>query len=744
VVSSSPPAGGRKARLAAERLEREARQGNETTTQGTVLPPHSSEQSPYATGQTPYVAPASLAPQSYPTQSPPTSQSPYAASEPSYAAPYAGQGYSDQTQAGQSYAGETQAGQSYAGETQAGQSYAGETQVGQSYSGETQVGQSYSAQQYSEQQYTAQPQPAQPYVAETYAGQSYAGETQVGQSYAGQQYSDQTQAGQSYAGQQYPSQPQAAPPVAGQQYSDQTQVGQAFAGQPYVAPAAPQPPFEAHDNFFAAAPTGSQAQYSETLPTRGGRRAVPAPAELLAVGAPGNSATGSMNLAAQPGPSTTELEIGGSQAGEPPASGGRFNSKLGQAVSNRRVWGGVLALALVLVVPGVALIKNDVKGAELSLTGDSRNADALQELPDATASDKPNGTATSDTTSPATAAARAKAKAKAAAGQIALTAAKVTGDGTPRAKTKDAKKPTAGSTGRLNSGLSGLPWVSGVFPAGAGTAGVQAFGDWRGSDVDVVIDWSPRQSWNDVINPDWTYSQWKGTPYTKVFGVAMLPEGEGDATMAGCAAGSYNDKWREFGTNIRNAGLDGESVIRLGWEFNGDWYKWQAGNPDEFAECWRQIVGSAESTAPALLWDWNPIRGAGKSVVDPRKAWPGDSYVDIVGVDAYDMWPGATDEASWAEQYSGAYGLKFWSDFAKDHGKKISVPEWGLYPTNTASTGGDNAFFISKMQGFFKEEGSHLAYESYFNEKAAYIASSLFGPEQNPIAAARYKSLFGS
>jgi hypothetical protein len=144
------------------------------------------------------------------------------------------------------------------------------------------------------------------------------------------------------------------------------------------------------------------------------------------------------------------------------------------------------------------------------------------------------------------------------------------------------------------------------------------------------------------------------------------------------------------------------------------------------------------------LWDWNVNRGKGSSVTDARRAYPGDAYVDIVGVDSYDMWPGVTSEADWARQYSGPFGLKFWSDFARAHGKRISVPEWALYPANAGSNGGDNAFYISKMRGFFKSQGSHLAYEAYFNESAPYVSGSLFGPTQNPAAAAKYKSLFGS
>jgi hypothetical protein len=440
-------------------------------------------------------------------------------------------------------------------------------------------------------------------------------------------------------------------------------------------------------------------------------------------------------------PSTTELEIvRGRRAARPPTRRRRIELAVGRALSNRRIWGGAFAAVLVLVVPGAAMLPSSVTVADGGFDGAATLA--LQEAPPTTA--EPDATETS-----VNATTEAMALAKAAAIGLATAAEKANAealedDRKTAGKAPVGRTPAAGSTGRLNTGLSGLPWVSGVYSRGQGAAGVKAFGDWRGAAVDVAIDWGERQTWDDVINPEFLFATWKNTPYTKVIAIAPVPEGDPSATMAGCAAGSYNDKWKQFGTNFKNAGLDDETVIRLGWEFNGDWYKWQARDPAQFAQCWRQIVTSAESTAPALLWDWNVNRGKGAGVEDARKAYPGDAYVDIVGVDSYDMWPGATGAAGWAEQYSGPYGLKFWSDFARAHGKKFSVPEWAVYPgpASEGASGGDNAFYIEKMHAFFASEGSHLAYESYFNESADYVAGSIFGPTQNPSAAAKYQALF--
>jgi hypothetical protein len=438
------------------------------------------------------------------------------------------------------------------------------------------------------------------------------------------------------------------------------------------------------------------------------------------------------------GPSTTELALRRRREVRPPTARRRLERTLGRSVSSRRIWGGALAVGLVLVVPGATMLQSSVTVAEGAFKGSATLA--LDKPADEDQAVRPGPDPADGTTT-------ALAKAKSAAISLAAAAEKAAAEAAKDAKNdtkKTTKAPTSGSTGRLNTQLSGLSWVSGVYSRGQGQAGVQAFGAWRGAPVDVVVDWGARQSWDDIVNPKFLFTTWKGTPYTKVIGIAPVPEGDSSATMAGCAAGNYNDKWRQFGSNFKNAGMDSDTVIRLGWEFNGDWFKWSANDPGQFAECWRQIVSSAESTAPALLWDWNVNRGKGASVADARQAYPGDAYVDIVGVDSYDMWPGATNAASWAEQYSGPYGLKFWSDFARQHGKKMSVPEWAVYPgpSSQGSNGGDNAFYVGKMHEFFKSEGSHLAYESYFNESADYVAGAIFTPTQNPTAAAKYESLF--
>ncbi len=273
---------------------------------------------------------------------------------------------------------------------------------------------------------------------------------------------------------------------------------------------------------------------------------------------------------------------------------------------------------------------------------------------------------------------------------------------------------------------------------GSSPANAAAFGSWRGRPVDVVVDWPQRQTWSDIENPSWLLDAWKNTPYTKSFGVAPIPE-DGSSSLAACAAGKNNSHWRSFAQHMKSSGYSNQIVIRLGWEFNGDWYIWKAADPAAFAGCWRQIVSTVSAIAPDLRFDWNVNAGPGSSVRDAAAAYPGDDYVDIVGIDAYDQYPGVTSEADWQVHYSGSYGLKHWADFARAHHKPFSVPEWGVYPARGSDSGGDNPLYISKMLSFFKANASSLAYEAYFNCAESYVKSSLFGPVQNPRAAAAYK-----
>ena len=259
---------------------------------------------------------------------------------------------------------------------------------------------------------------------------------------------------------------------------------------------------------------------------------------------------------------------------------------------------------------------------------------------------------------------------------------------------------------------SGLPWASGVYQPNSTPASLATFGTWRGHPMDVATVWGNRATWNEVINPAFLFKRWQHAPEILALGMPMLPEKVPGVSIQACATGAYNSYWRQFGTNISAYGL-GSSIIRLGWEFNGNWYIWQASNPATWVKCWQQIVTSARSTAPNLQWDWNVNRGVSAGLADPTQAYPGDAYVTTIGVDNYDQWPPANAAGGWNTQLNGPQGLMYWLNFAQAHGKKFAIPEWGNMTTGT-DPGRDDPAFVNDMLGFFKAHAGSLAWEANF------------------------------
>ena len=296
---------------------------------------------------------------------------------------------------------------------------------------------------------------------------------------------------------------------------------------------------------------------------------------------------------------------------------------------------------------------------------------------------------------------------------------------------------------------SGPTWKSGVsYPeingySNAAADATSAFGTWRNTPVEVAVAWPDRRSWANFTRPNAFYANWAKQKYAKVFALPLFPANIGD-TITGCIAGEYNSYWRTFARTMKNSGLAAEgSIIRLGWEMNlhTDW-----GTPTQFAACWRNIVSTVKAIAPGLRWDWNVNRGTsagmpGDGVLD---AYPGDAYVNIVGVDSYDAWPPANISGGWQQQLNGRYGLNYWLSFAKDHGKKLSVPEWGIASNVNVAwdghVGGDDPSYIKDMYDFFAANSADIAFESYFNSTEG--GNSIYDPTQNPNSAAEYLRLW--
>ncbi len=294
--------------------------------------------------------------------------------------------------------------------------------------------------------------------------------------------------------------------------------------------------------------------------------------------------------------------------------------------------------------------------------------------------------------------------------------------------------------------------TAGSFPSGVAAhtvAEATAWAQFRGRPVDVVVTYTDRNSWDAIVNP-WigrsasTFSNFAGT---LVISVPLFPDsGPELGNLADCAAGDYNAKWRQFGRWLVSEGR-GDSFVRLGWEFNGDWFVWRAStSPTAYVQCFRNASASIKQTSPKVRIDWN-INAHG-----PHSAfavYPGDPYVDVIGIDSYDQYPPSPTLAAFDAQCNATEGLCQVISFARLHGKLFSVPEWGVVSQqNTKAgavgqSGGDNPLYIERMFNIFESNATILAYEAYFSDDVpGNVHSSLLNPNRHPRSADTYKRLW--
>jgi hypothetical protein len=310
----------------------------------------------------------------------------------------------------------------------------------------------------------------------------------------------------------------------------------------------------------------------------------------------------------------------------------------------------------------------------------------------------------------------------------------------------------------------------GLYPGYAGVAQLRGLESWVGHPANYVVQFA------DIHEAAFTSSVWGEvtqaggfqTLAKRVTLVESIPLAFGDfieartpagqetarANLQATADGAHDADYRVAANYLRNGGYP-DAIIRLGWEFDGDWMPWSArGNEALWINAYRHVADIFRSVSPSFRFDWNGTAGF---LQDDTAAYPGDDYVDIVGLDVYDkglstVWNPATQ--GWVDPVQ-AFGilradLAAQRDFAIAHGKRVSFPEWALTGVDgnvTSNVGGDDPTFIQGMSDWINalpaDGPGSLSYESYFNEDTEdghhRINANYF-----PYSAARYKFLFGS
>jgi hypothetical protein len=335
---------------------------------------------------------------------------------------------------------------------------------------------------------------------------------------------------------------------------------------------------------------------------------------------------------------------------------------------------------------------------------------------------------------------------------VARKDAAVSGDtGLASIDASPAMRTDTGADGALDTGVgrdaerdAALPevnWISGAH-AGNTVQEYVDFGTWRGRPLDVAHVFPDRtQGWPGIVNPSWPVDMFNGFTGKLLISVPLYPEGQGN--NKDCASGAYDSEWRKLGTFLADRGRP-DSIIRLGWGPNDLSHPWHAdADPSDWIGCFRRAAAAIRATDARVRIDWS-FNELGASYVasgDPYADYPGDAYVDFVGLEAYDRFPPATSDATWDAQCNKASGLCTLIAFARAHGKRVGIAEWGIASCGE-DPGGDNPFFIHKMFETFAANADVLAYEAYFLADDTDVCSTLLNGT-NPRSAVEYQALYG-
>ena len=285
-------------------------------------------------------------------------------------------------------------------------------------------------------------------------------------------------------------------------------------------------------------------------------------------------------------------------------------------------------------------------------------------------------------------------------------------------------------------------------PGSKGVKGMQAFDGTTHTTSTETLDFPPTNSWSQIEGQAWLLKPHADQGQRLEYSLPLVPDLPG-TSLSACATGLYNQHWLALGRNLLHFAL-ANTVIRPGWEFNGTWYKWSAaGHQQQFIRCFRNVVTTMRSVSGEhFTFDWNPTNG--KVAFNADQAYPGDRYVDYIGDDVYDESWGSYRAGSSpsSKAQSGVLnqtltenrGLNFWATFAKAHGKRLAITEWGVALLSNGHGGGDDPAFIDAMFAFMHNGNNDVAFEHYFNTSSPSTNHALTGHTHFPKSLRRFQA----
>jgi hypothetical protein len=304
----------------------------------------------------------------------------------------------------------------------------------------------------------------------------------------------------------------------------------------------------------------------------------------------------------------------------------------------------------------------------------------------------------------------------------------------------DASPNLDGETGGQDAPPNGT-WLSGVGGKGEDVDGT--FGNWRGRPNEICGVWT---DWRIVaLRPGGDHASFTGPIDLAVPGITK----KGGESWAAAARGDYESRWREAFTLLKTY-REGKATtyVRFAAEFNGSWSDTSVTGAEvaDFLTAWRRFRAVQLSIFPASKLVWCPNDGTSADQLDVRDAFPGASYVDVIGVDSYNAYPSINTEAAFrsriqqTESNGAPHGIETWRRFAESQGLPMALSEWGAVGPDEPH-GGDSPGYMPALYAWLVEHGGvgpgRVLYEVLFNVTPNF---ELWPETKQPQAAEAYRS----
>ncbi|MGI9255244.1 MAG: glycoside hydrolase family 26 protein [Thermomicrobiales bacterium] len=176
------------------------------------------------------------------------------------------------------------------------------------------------------------------------------------------------------------------------------------------------------------------------------------------------------------------------------------------------------------------------------------------------------------------------------------------------------------------------------------------------------------------------------------------------------AAGAYDAYLRTWAEPMA---LYGKPIyLRMFHEMNAEWYPWGAvqpwNTPEDLIAAWRhvwQVFQDAEAFNVRFVWC--PDAGVGKVALN--KLYPGDDYVDWVGLDGYN-WGLDQPDSEW-RSFDDIFGVAYRALI------RLSQRPVMIAETASVESGGDKAAWITEAFAALPQRYTRVKAFAWFNEK---------------------------